>query len=210
MSVVTGTFSDKLKISYLLLVILFCMGVAVYLFDTWGLIKLEEYFPFLKKEAPLVEKSFDSPTLLEREQMKKEEERLEDINLKLQEEKSKLATERDALQKLKNTLAEMRRGLDLEKKKIAESKVDEKRRETLIKNMAGRLTAMRPEDAVAIVEGWSNADVIEVFNEMEKLSVEEGRQSIVPFLITKLPRDRAQIITSLMMDAEASKLPDID
>jgi len=84
------------------------------------------------------------------------------------------------------------------------------RRELLIRNMANRLGSMPPDNAVAIVAGWSNSDLVDVFKQMEKNAADAGQTSIVPFLITKLPGARAQVITNIMMDSEATKLPKTD
>lgn len=203
-------FSEKIKIVYLLMVILFAAGVFVYLLDTWGVIRLEDTFTFLKKEPPTVAASHDSPTLLELEQLQKEKDRLKDLETELREKEAGLSREKSELQKKQEELQEVRKGLDIEKKKMAEDRALLMERERLIENMASRLVAMPPGDAVAIVAGWSNSDLVDVFRRMEQMAEDEGRQSIVPFLLTKLPRDRARIITSLMLDSEASRLPRTD
>jgi len=205
-----GRLSDKIKIVYLILEILFALGVVAYLLDTWGLIKLEETLTFLKKEPPRVSDRDDNPTLLEMERMKKERERLEDKDGQLKEKEARLKADASKLQKLREDLKEIKKGLEEEKKKIAEARAVKMRRELLIRNMAERLGAMPPDNAVAIVSGWSNSDLVDVFKQMEKNAAEAGQTSIVPFLITKLPGARAQVITNIMMDSEATKLPKTD
>ena len=202
-----GRLSDKIKIIYLLLVILFAAGVFVYLLDTWGIIKLEETFTFLKQEPPKVKSGDDNPTLLELERLNKERERLVEKELQIKEQESKLAQRASELDKLKEELAEIKKGLKLEKQQLADTRAEEIKRDLLIRNMAERLGAMPPADAVAIVAGWSNSDLVDVFKRMERIAVDDGRPSIVPYLITQLPRDRAQIITTIMMDSQAGRLP---
>lgn len=201
-------FSDRVKILYLSLVILFALGVFFYLLDTWGIIRLEEHIPFLSEEPPIVDQSDDSPTELEIERLQKEEERLKEQELKLQELKASLEMQKAELEKKSEEIEEKRNSLEAEKSRLEEEKKAEINRERMIENMARRLGNMPPDDAVAIVEGWSNADLVDVFLEMESLAEEEGRQSIVPFLMTKLPRERASVITSLMMDERARLLPE--
>lgn len=201
------SFSDRLKIAYLILVIFFAIGVFVYLLDVWGIIKLEEHIPFLKEEPPIVAVDHDSPTELEKERLKKEEERLAEQELKLKELELDLESRTQDLETKQKEIEELKKSLDSERARLEEAKAEDAERDTMISDMANRLGAMPPDDAVAIVDGWSNTDLVDVFLEMERKAQDEGRQSIVPFLITKLPRDRAAIITSLMMDEEARRLP---
>lgn len=203
-----GRFSDKVKIVYLLLVILFSLGVLTYLLDTWGVIRLEEQFPFLKQEPPVVSKDKDSPTLLEIERLKKEKERLDDLETKLKEKELALQEKLAGVKKSEDELKELRKGVEEERKRLAEARKAEMERKELVSKMAERLGNMPPNDAVAIVAGWSNPDLVDVFRQMEQAARREGRQSIVPFLITKLPRERAAVVTTLMMDSEAEKVPE--
>lgn len=203
-----GRFSDKVKIAYLLLIILFSVGVLTYLLDTWGVIRLEDRFPFLKQEPPVVSARDDSPTLLEIERLKKEKERLDDLETRLKERQAAIDQKQGDIKKYEEELKELRKGLEEERKRIALQRKAEAERKQLIEQMAQRLGNMPPVDAVAIVAGWNNTDLVDVFREMERTATVEGRQSIVPFLMTKLPRERAQVVTTLMMDSEADKVPE--
>lgn len=202
-----GRFSDRIRIIYLSLVLLFTFGVFFYLLDTWGVIRLENTLPFLRKSPPVVSESADSPTELEIEKLKKQEEKLKEEELRLKEEAAKVETDKTELAKKLEELELARKGLDEEKKKLEERRVQDAKRSRMIKDMAGRLLAMPPDDAVAIVNGWSNPDLVEVFLQMEKDAAASGQSSIVPYLLTKMPRDRASVITTLMMDEESRRLP---
>ncbi|MBU41649.1 MAG: hypothetical protein CMN76_00400 [Spirochaetaceae bacterium] len=200
-------FSAKVRIVYLTLVILFTGGVFVYLLDTWGVIRLEEKLPFLASDPPKAPLSEDSQTLLDREALEKQEERLKEKELELQEMEQNLKDRQEALQQEQQKLEEARNGLKEARKQLKEETEATRTRKQKIEQMAERLGAMPPDDAVAIVRGWSNVDVVDVFVQMERNAEEAGEQSIVPFLITKLPRERASLITTLMMDAVAERMP---
>ena len=79
--------------------------------------------------------------------------------------------------------------------------------QNMIANMANRLTSMPPQAAVSIAAGWSNSDLVAVFRQMEEEARIAGRASIVPYLLTLMPAERAATITTLMMDADAEQLP---
>ena len=200
-------FSAKVRIVYLTLVILFTGGVFVYLLDTWGVIRLEEKLPFLASDPPKAPLSEDSQTLLDREALEKQEERLKEKELELQEMEQNLKDRQEALQQEQQKLEEARNGLKEARKQLKEETEATRTRKQKIEQMAERLGAMPPDDAVAIVRGWTNVDVVDVFVQMERNAEEAGEQSIVPFLITKLPRERASLITTLMMDAVAERMP---
>jgi len=196
-----NALSDKIKIVYLTFVILFALGVFVYLLDTWGIIKLEDHIPYLKKEAPLVLDSTDNPFELEKERLRKEEDRLKDEELRLKELASKFDTDSKDLQARLEELEQSKQALEEQKKALEAEKAADVERKKIVKEMADRINNMPPKDAVEIVAGWNNADLVDVFIQMEKDSEAEGRPSIVPYLLTKMPRDRASVITSLMLDS---------
>ncbi len=200
-------FGDKVKIIYLLMVILFSLGVFAYLLDTWGIIRLDRHLPFLSKEPPLVSDETDSISELEAERFAKEEERLRELELTVKEAESKLEQEKEELRKKTEELEELKAGLEAEKAKIEEDRAAENERKKMISDMAGRISGMPPQSAVSILEGWSNTDVVDVFLRMEQISADEGRPSIVPYLLTLMPKERAALITSLMMDEEARRVP---
>ena len=197
----------KFKIAYLLLVILFSLGVLTYLLDRWGVIRLEEYIPYLISEAPLAPDD-DSISELDREALEKERERLKEEELRLLALQTELEQREQILIDREEELAEREKGLKEERSKLEEEQKLRADRARMITEMANRLNAMPPDDAVAIVEGWSNTELVDVFLQMERNAEEQGAPSIVPFLITKLPRERAALITTLMMDAEALLLPE--
>lgn len=202
-----GNFSDKIKIVYLTFVIFFALGVLAYLLDTWGVINMEEYLPFLAEESPIVAEESDNPTLLEWERLEKEEQRIEAERIKLEEERLKLEEMLAAVKAKEDELTTREQGLSAEKAQIADDEAAKFQRDEMIATMATRMTNMPPQDAVAIMAGFSNTDLVDVLLKMEDNAVQAGQQSIVPFIMTLLPRDRAALIGTLMMDEEARRLP---
>jgi flagellar protein FlbB len=198
-----GRLSDKIKLIYLALVILFALAVFVYLLDTWGIIRLERFLPYLKQDPPIVELSNDDPTELEKERLRKEEARLADEELRLKELEASLQTRGEEIEEKQRKIDELRKGIEERQQLLDEARAKEADRKAMIGNMARRIYSMPPDDSIAIVAGWSNTDLVDVFLQMEKNAADEGTSSIVPYLMTKLPRDRAAVITTMMMDAEA-------
>jgi flagellar protein FlbB len=205
-----NTLSPRIKIAYLTLLILFSIAVFLYLLDTWNIINARKYIPFLSDQPPVVSETADSIALLEEERRRKEEERLAELELKLKEMEARLSEEKAALEEKKKEYEELKQGLQEEKKRLEEKRRAEANKEKMIAEMAQRLNNMPPNDAVAILAGWSDADIVDVFLRMERNAEAEGTTSIVPFLLTKMPRERAAIITSQMLDEEARLKPVIE
>lgn len=202
-----GNFSDKVKILYLSLVILFSMGIFVYLMDSWGIFPLENYIPGIKEEPPRVPEGDDSPTELELERIRKREEALNEKEIALKEMEASLASHQADLDKAQEEIETMRQSIAAEKADIEQKQAQSLERSKMIREMADRLNAMPPDAAIGIVTGWSDTDLVDVFLQMERDAADAGRPSIVPYLLTKLPKERASLVTTLMMDAEARKLP---
>lgn len=200
--------SEKIKIAYLTLVIFFSLGVFAYLLDTWHIISLKEMIPFLKSEPPVVSETDDDPFRVKEGELQKEEERLKELEIQLREKESRLGEDSSAVQKQLEEIELMRKGLADERKRLEAEKQAAFERKKTVKEMATRILNMPPDDAVAILANWKNSDVVDVFLQMEKDAEQEGRQSIVPYLMTKIPRERAGVITTLMMDEQARLVPE--
>ncbi len=205
-----NSLSPKIKIAYLTLLILFSIAVFLYLLDTWNIINARRYIPFLSDQPPIVSDTTDSIALLEEERRRKEEERLAELELQLKEMEARLTEEKGSLAEKQKEYEELKQGLLEEKKRYEERRNADAQKEKMIAEMAQRLNNMPPTDAVAILTGWSDADIVDVFLRMERNAEAEGTTSIVPYLLTKMPRDRASIITSQMMDEEARLKPVIE
>ena len=197
--------SEKAKIAYLGLLILFCFGIFVYLLDSWQIINLENYLPALSEEAHLLAEEEDAPSELEWRRLEKEQKRLEEERLDLEEELSQLRKEKEKISEKETELEEKLESFDKEKQAFLETQDAYKDRQKNIRDMATRLQAMPPQDAVEIIANWSNAELLPVLLQMERNAELEGNQSIVPYLLTLMPRERSALVMSLMIDERARK-----
>ncbi len=201
-------FSDKSLIVYFSLIILFCLGIFLYLLDSWQLIKLGEFLPGLSQDAPLVTDEQNPPDELEWLRLEKEQKRLEEQQIKLAEEKNILEEEKSKIKEREIGLEKKIESFQLEKDAFADSKKEYQNRKKNINDMARRLEAMPPQDAVEIITNWNNSDVLPVFLQMERNAQLEGGDSIVPYLLTLLPRERSALLMNLMLDERAQEEDD--
>jgi flagellar protein FlbB len=192
--------SPKVKLFYIIFLIFFLIGIYLYLLDSWGIISLKNYLPFLEKEPPVVDQTQANQLLLEKERLEKEKEILEEEKLKVNELKLKLDEQQKNLQDKEKELQEQNANLEKQKQKLQEVENARRERNKMIEDMARRLNAMPPANVIEIIQGWKNIDIVDVFLKMEQIAEEEGTPSIVPYLISQLPPERASVITSLMLD----------
>ncbi|MCS7205632.1 MAG: hypothetical protein NZ853_08035 [Leptospiraceae bacterium] len=192
--------SPKIKLLYLIFLIFFLIGVYLYLLDQWGIITLRDYIPFLKKEPPPVDQTQANFLLIEKEQLEKEKEILQEEKVKLEELKLQLEEKQKSLTEKEKELESEKENIEKQKQKLQEIENARKEKNRLIENMARRLNAMPPQAVIDMIQGWNNLDIVEVFLRMEELAEEEGTPSIVPFLLSQLPPERASIISSLMLN----------
>ncbi len=200
-----GTFSNKIKILYLSLVILFSLGVFLYLLDSWYIINLENYLFGLSEEAPLASQEKDIPSVLEWNRLEKEQRVLADRQLVLAQELSKLEEEKEKLASKEEILQKKIEGLSQEREAFGEAKKEYENYRKNIQAMAERLQAMLPQEAVAIVSNWNNTDLVAVLLQMERNAQQAGDQSIVPYFLTLMPRERSSLLMTLMMDEQKNE-----
>lgn len=197
--------SPRIKLFYLVFLIFFLIGIYMYLLDVWGIISLSEYLPFLKKEVPKVDQTQANVLLMEKERLEKEKEILESEKTTIQELKLKLEEQEKKLKEQEQSLQTEKDNIEKQKQKLQEIENNRREKNKMIEDMARRLNAMPPQNVIEIIQGWKNMDIVDVFLKMEQIAEEEGTQSIVPFLLSQLPPERASIITSLMLDDAIKK-----
>jgi flagellar protein FlbB len=197
--------SPKIRLLYLIFLNLFLIGIFIYLLDLWGLISLKEYLPFIEKEPPKVDQTQANVLLLEKEKLEKEKQIIEEEKVKINELKLKIEEQQKAIEQKEKELNEEKESIEKQKLKIQEVENARKQRNKMIEDMAKRLNAMPPQAVIEIIQGWKNIDIVDVFLKMEQIAEEEGTNSIVPYLLSQLPPERASVITSLMMDEGIQK-----
>ncbi len=192
--------SSKIKIVYLLALILFCIGIFLYLLDSWQILNIENFLPSLSKKAPLVSQNTDAPTELEWKRLEKDQDKLERQRIELEEELARIQKEKKVLNTREEELGEKIDGFEKEKKNFENAKNNYRARQKNIEDMAARLQAMPPQEAVEIVSNWNNNDLVSVLLQMEKNSEIAGEASIVPYLLTLVSRERAALLMTLMLE----------
>jgi hypothetical protein len=194
--------SNRAKIFYLILLILFVSGFGLLWMDYIGLLDLSSYVEGLRGEPGLVtQANDDEPSLMEREEFDKEKqqllERIEDLD-----KREALITEREKeLDSQKEKMEETRKGLDLEKKKFTLEKGQYSGYRKNVKVLAGKIVSMPPKSSVDIMLNWEDPLIIDVLRQIDADAQDAGKASITPYLMkimSDTKSDRASRIMYLM------------
>lgn len=191
--------SNKAKIIYLLILILFISGSGVFWMDYIGLVDIYKYADKFRDEpASVMEKSGDEPSLVEREEFEKEKQKLEERIEELDKREALLADNEKDLEIQKEKLEEMKKGLKLEKKKFTDNKIKYSGYMKNVKILARKIGNMPPDESVKIMINWEEPLIIDVLREMDSEAALTGQASITSYLITLMPKEKASRIMYLM------------
>lgn len=178
--------SNRSKIVYLLILILFLSAFAAFVADWARVIRLSDYVPYLKKERPALTQKDEPEDELRRVELTKWEDRLRQKEEELASRELELRKSSEELDSRQEELAELQTSLEEEKIKIATLKKDYGDQKKKIEDMAGKIANMPPASSVKILLTWPDYDIIAVLRQMDKNAEELGQQSIVPFLLTQI------------------------
>jgi flagellar protein FlbB len=193
--------SNKAKVLYLFLFIIFISAFGLFWLDYIGLIDMRSYIDQFRGEPEVVVEAMDDePSLIEREEFEKEKdkllERIEDLDKRealISEKEKELEAEREKMDEIK-------KGLDMEKKKFQQEKMKYAGYIKNVRKLADKIANMPPEESVKIMINWEDPLIIAVLRQMDEDAEEAGRASITPYLITLMPKEKASRIMYLMTE----------
>ncbi|MCW7508224.1 flagellar protein FlbB [Leptospira levettii] len=202
-----ASVTDSTRSFFLIVLIFFLIAIGFFVFDYFQVINAEDYLPFLKKQAGLVNQDLLSPTELEKLEMEKAKERLIADREELEQMKRELEEKSSSLSADKERLEELKEGIQRKEKEMAEKARKDNARAEKVKVLANKVANMPPESARDMLLNWPDYDIIEVFEQMDKDAEEEGRQTITTYLLTLFPAERRSVISNKWLDAGAKNVP---
>ena len=195
-------FGPGIQIFLLLLAIVGLVSVGLLWFDVLGLVDVRDTFaPVLGlvgiEERGEIENA-DDIMLIDRMRLQALQEATElraaELNstvLVIDQQQTELEQRTLDLQQAEEELAEREESLNRRLQAF------ENRRAVLVQNSRD-LTSMRPEDAVAILEGYDDQLLIDTLRVTEALAQEAGEISFVPLWLSQLSPERAAQIQRKM------------
>ena len=191
--------SNKSKVLYLIVLILFVSVFGIFWLDFIGLLNLQTHMSKYKKpESFVVDANDDSPTLVAREEFRKEQQRLLERIQELDKREMKISEDEKLLMAELEKIEEMRRGLDVEKRKLENEKNKHAGYKENVSKLAEKLFNMPPKDSVDIMVNLEDALLIDILRQMDVDAARRGSGSITPYLMTLMPKEKASRIMYLM------------
>ncbi|MCB1178561.1 MAG: flagellar protein FlbB [Leptospiraceae bacterium] len=203
-----GTLTEKVRIFYLLLLILLLLAIGFFIFDYYQLIDADEIFPFLAKKPSVVKWDEESPTEVEKLEIEKARERISEELEEIEKLKASIQLEREKLSAESDKLEEVKRGIQEKEKELKKLEEEAESRENKLKVIANKVSNMPPGKAVEMLTNWPDQDIIDVFKQMDKDAEDEGRVTITNYLLTLFEPKRRSVIANKWLDSEAEKVPE--
>ena len=192
--------SNRSKILFLIILIIFLCGISLFWFDSIGLFNFGSQFRHMVQNEELsLDASGDEPSLIEKEEFGKEKDKLFERIEELGKREALLAEREKEIIDEKEKLEQIRKGLELERKKFEDDqKKDSGYRKNVI-DLANKMSNMPPLESVKIIANWEETLIIDVLRQMDASSEAEGRASITSYLLTLSPlKEKASRIMYLM------------
>ncbi len=192
--------SDRAKLLYLGVLILFLVAAGMFWLDYIGLIDIEKMlYKVYKREAVMVTAAKDDePSLVAKEEFEKEKDKLKERVEDLDKREALISESEKKLEKEREKIDDMRKGIDLEKKRLEDEKKKFSGYQRNVKDLAQKITSIRPEEAVEIMVKWEEPLIVDVLRQIDSDAQEAGKMSISSYLISLMPRDKASRIMYLM------------
>ena len=196
------TVRNILKVFFLLLLLIVIVLGGIYWFDHLGLINykkvigpFEQYLPsFMQRGEEVV----DDPHLLERELISKREEVLTARYDELVTMVSDLEQKELELKEIEAKLTEETKRLEEEKKVLSEKLSEYDNYRENIAKQAEYFTSMPPDAAVERLAQLDDLLVIDILRQIDRTAEDEGRLSVVPYLLSLMDPTKAAVIQRKM------------
>ena len=191
--------SNRAKIFYLILLILFIIGFGVVWMDYIGLLDISSFADRFRGEPGLVtEAQDDEPSLVEREEFDKEKQQLTERVEDLDKREALVAEREKDLEAQKEKLEEVRKGLDLEKKKLTLEKGQYSGYRQNVKVLAEKIVSMPPKSSVDIMLNWEDPLIIDVLRQIDADARDAGKASITSYLMKVMAETKADRASRIM------------
>ena len=191
--------SEKSKIIFLFLIIVFLLGVGVLWLDYMGLINLTKTASmFSKEEASVLYADDDEPSLMKLEELEKNKEQLKERTEDLDRREALLLEQEKSSNADKDKIQEMRAGIELERKKLENENNKYSGYKKNIVDLAQKIESMPPKEAVAIMINWDDPLIIDVLRQIDQNALDAGAMSVTSYLISLMPKEKASRVMYLM------------
>lgn len=189
---------DTRRVAFVLLLNLFLVAILFYVLDVTGAYTFGNFLASVGlKDGETIK--IEDRFLLEQEELKKQ---WLSLSLKEKEYGDRLNMMKKEDQKLKDKetqLLGVEKQLKEREKKTAQNELEKIKRSERVKQVAEQLMNMPPKDAVPRLEEQSDdLLVIDILQAMDAIAIDQGKRSIVPYLLSLMKKDRAAAVQRKM------------
>lgn len=192
-----------MRILLLLLLVLVLLVGGLLWFDYLGIVDANNLVrPVLRLvgiQRPAALPDAEDPFLLDVERMKAREEAITLRSAELDERERLLATREAEVTQIASTLEEQRSSLEEQEKSINQAQKSYDDKAANLRDISGKLTSMPPADAVSVLAGMDDMEIIDVIRTTDEIAAAGGTTSITSKWLSDLPADRAAAISRKMM-----------
>lgn len=163
------------------LILLALIPVSLHLMGVVDLTPYYKWIPYIGEEEEQVAQRIEPESLLREEQLRKWEERLALWEATLEEQSQELLSQR---QELESAIADFEDEKEALGEQVSQHEQRVQRyddRQQNIQTVANMFQNMNPDQAVLIIAGLDNQDVVDIFREMNRQAAETGQTSLVPY-----------------------------
>ncbi|MBN2735447.1 MAG: flagellar protein FlbB [Spirochaetales bacterium] len=193
----TGT---RILVLILLLIALVIFGL--WWFDSMGIIEsknlLNPLFNLVGVRQPAANVDINDPLLLEKENLLKQMEALDLRAEELDKKEQSIVTKQEEIEQISAEIEQQQQNITEQQEAFALKLQEVNDRSKNLILISEKLTGMPPKDAVNIMLGLQDADIIDILRVTEEEASRQGAVSLVSYWLSLMPTERASTLTRLL------------
>ena len=176
--------------------ILVLIAVGLWLLNILGVVNLTQLTNNIRALNPLSSARIDATDqlLLDKERIAKRESAVARVENDIARRERNVAFRENQLEAQQQELQDYETQIDEREKTLNSSQQRFENRRAVIEENLGVLRAMRPEEAVQILEGYDDQLLVDTFVVEEELADRDNRLSLVAVWLSRLPSERAAAV----------------
>jgi flagellar protein FlbB len=194
---------------FLLIFLIILIISVVYWFNYLGLLNLPRALSKIVSKVPLISYSKDvsDPFLLEKEYYSKLRLSYESMFTQLKQYENELKAKDEQIAEKEKTLSESEFSFKQKEENIYRKLKEYEDYKENIKKEAIQFINMPPEQAVKVLNSMDILKVVDILRAMDEYFAQIGESSLVPYLVSLMPPDRAAKISEYKVEGATTYSP---
>lgn len=199
----------SLTVMFLLIFLIILIISVVYWFNYLGLLNLPRALSKIVSKVPFISYSKDvtDPFLLEKEYYSKLRLSYESMFTQLKQYENELKAKDEQIAEKEKTLSESEFSFKQKEENIYRKLKEYEDYKENIKKEAIQFINMPPEQAVKVLNSMDILKVVDILRAMDEYFAQIGESSLVPYLVSLMPPDRAAKISEYKVEGATTYSP---